>query len=186
MTNVTLRFYEELNLHLPEHWRKTDFEFEFKEELTIQGIIESLGVPSEEIDLILAEGQSVGLGYVPRTGERVSLYPVFETLNISGVTRLPHRPLRSTRFVLDPDLRNLAIHMRGIGHDVHFDSFSSWSEIIRISKKEKRIILTSHPELLQSEEVTHAILLPATAPEIQLQEIMDRLEIDPREAVSPS
>ena len=67
MATVILRFYEELNRFLPEHLRKRDFEFEFKEEATIQAIIESLGVPSEEVDLILAEGQSIGFDYVAHT-----------------------------------------------------------------------------------------------------------------------
>jgi hypothetical protein len=181
MAKVILRFYEELNCYLPEQLRKRDFEFEFKEEATIQAIIESLGVPSEEVDLILAEGQSIGFDYVARTGERISIYPVFESINIAEVTCLPYRPLRSTKFVLDSDLEDLAAHMKRVGHDVRFDSCNSWSEIMKISEKERRIILTSNPALLRSKGVTHAILLPSTAPEIQLQGIMDRLEIHPRE-----
>ncbi len=186
MAKVIFRFYEELNFHLPEHVRKEDFELEFEDGLTIRRIIARLGVPSEEVDLILAEGQSVDFGYTPRTGERVSIYPVFESMDITEVTRLPHRPLRSIKFVLAPDLEDLAIHMRGIGQDVRFDPFSSWSEVINISRKERRIILTSHPELLRSKDVTHGILLPSAAPEIQMQVMMDRLEIDPMEACSSS
>jgi len=71
--------------------------------------------------------------------------------------------------------------MTRVGYDVRFDSCNSWSEIMEISEKERRIILTSNPALLKSKEVTHAILLPSTAPEIQLRGIMDRLEIHPRE-----
>jgi hypothetical protein len=186
MAKVTLRFYEELNFHLPEDVTKKDFELEFGDGLTIQSIIERLGVPSEEVDLILAEGQSVDFGYTPRNGERISIYPVFESMNITELTRLPHRPLRSLKFVLDFGLEDLAIHMRGIGQDVHFDPFGSWREVIDISRKERRIILTSHPELLRSKDVTHAILLPSAAPENQLQVIMDRLEIDLMEACSSS
>lgn len=181
MAKVILRFYEELNCYLPEHLRKRDFEFEFKEEATIQAIIESLGVPSEEVDLILAEGQSIGFDYVAHTGERISVYPVFESINIAEVTCLPYRPLRSTKFVLDSDLEDLAAHMKQVGYDVRFDLSNSWGEIMAISQKERRIILTSHPALLKSKEVTHAILLPSAAPEIQLRGILDRLEIHPRE-----
>jgi hypothetical protein len=181
MATVILRFYEELNRFLPEHLRKRDFEFEFKEEATIQAIIERQGVPSEEVDLILAEGQSIGFDHVAHAGERISIYPVFESINIAEVTCLPCRPLRSTKFVLDSDLEELAGHMTRVGYDVRFDSCNSWSEIMEISEKERRIILTSNPALLKSKEVTHAILLPSTAPEIQLRGIMDRLEIHPRE-----
>jgi uncharacterized protein len=181
MAKVILRFYEELNFHLPEHLRKRDLEFESEEGATIQAILESLGIPSGEVDLILANGQSVGFCYVAKTGERISIYPVFESMDIAEVTCLPHRPLRSTKFVLDSDLEDLAAQMKRVGHDVRFDSSSSWGEIMKISEKEKRIILTSNRARFTSREVTHAILLPPAAAEAQLQEIMDRLEIHPRE-----
>jgi hypothetical protein len=181
MPRVILRFYEELNYYLPKHLQKRDFEFEFKEEATILDILESLSVPPEEVDLILAEGQSVCFDYEARAGKRISIYPVFESINIAELTCLPHRPLRSTKFVLDPDLEDLAAYMKRVGHDVRFDSRSSWSEIVTISRQERRIILTSNPALLKAKEVTHAILLPSTEPEVQLQKIMDRLEISPRE-----
>jgi uncharacterized protein len=185
MAKVILRFYEELNFHLPEHLRKRDFGFESEEEATIQAIIESLGVPSGQVDLILANGQSVGFGHVAKTGERFSIYPVFESVDITELTCLPHRPLRSTKFVLDSGLEDLAAHMKRVGHDVRFESSSSWSEIMKISEEERRIILTSNPERLKSGEVTHAILLPPAAMDAQVQRIMDRLGIHPREHDCP-
>ena len=177
MLKVILRFYEELNSHLPAHLRKRDFELESEEGTTIQSIIESLGVPAGEVDLILANGRSVGFEHEAKSGERISIYPVFESINIAGVTCLPHRPLRSTKFVLDSGLGDLAAHMKRIGQDVHFDSSDSWSKIMEISEKERRIIITSNPERFKSGEITHAILLPLAATEIQLQRIVDRLEI---------
>ena len=177
MGKVILRFYEELSFHLPENLQKKDFEFEFQEESTIRAIIGSLGVPPEDVDLILAEGRSVGFDYAPRTGERFSIYPVFETLNIAEVTCLPGRPLRSARFVLDSALEGLADHMRRGGHDVVFDPTSSWTEIMKISREERRIILTANPELLKSEEVTRVILVPSAVPEAQLQAVMATLEM---------
>ncbi len=175
---VILRFYEELNFHLPEHLRKKDFELEFEGEPTIQELIESLGVPSEEVDLILAQGRSVGFGYGPKDGERVSVYPIFESINIAEVTQLPDRPLRTTKFVVDSDLVDLAIFMAEEGYDIRFNVFSSWDEIRSISVKEERIILSTHPALVQSEDVTHAILLPLASPELQLEKLLERLDVD--------
>ncbi len=180
MARVILRFYEELNFHLPEHLRKKDFELERDEESSILSIIEGLGVPSAEVDLILAKGQSVDFGYVPCNGDRISIYPVFESIDIAEIASLPRRPLRSTRFVIDSGLEVLANHMRALGYDVRVGSFGASSEVINISKRERRIILTSNPELLQSDEVSHAILLVSDVPEMQLQEILDRVEIHPR------
>jgi hypothetical protein len=59
------------SIHLPEHLRKRDFEFEFKRAATIQAIIESWAF-LEEVDLILAEGQSIGL-YVAAGRESASI-----------------------------------------------------------------------------------------------------------------
>ncbi len=179
MRKSVFRFYEELNFFLSVDRRKRDFEVEFEGQKTLGELIEGLGVPCEKVDLILANGQSVGLDHVPREGERVSIYPVFEALNISEITRLSGRPLRTIKFVLDVDLIELASYMQAWGYDVHFDALVSRSEIIAISRKEKRIILTTDPQFLGSEEITHIILLPREAPQVQLKKIVEQLDIQP-------
>ncbi|MGW8271740.1 MAG: Mut7-C RNAse domain-containing protein, partial [Burkholderiales bacterium] len=45
--------------------------------------IESLGVPHTEVDLIVVEGVSVGFEYHLQPRDRVAIYPVFESLDIS-------------------------------------------------------------------------------------------------------
>jgi hypothetical protein len=179
MTKAAFRFYEELNAYLPVDRRKRDFELEFEDQKTLRELIESLGVPCEEVDLILANGESVGLHHVPGEGERVSVYPVFEALNISEVTRITGRPLRMIKFVLDINLTALAAYLQASGYDVHFDEHMSRNEVITISKKEKRIILSTDPHFLGSEEITHAILLPRAKPEVQFMKMMERLDIPP-------
>jgi hypothetical protein len=172
-------FYEELNAYLPVDRRKRDFELEFEDQKTLRELIESLGVPCEEVDLILANGESVGLHHVPGEGERVSVYPVFEALNISKVARITGRPLRTIKFVLDLNLTALAAYLQTSGYDVHLDEHLSRNEIIAISRKEKRIILSTDPHFLGTEEITHAILLPRAAPEVQFKKVMAQLDIPP-------
>ncbi|MCK5487774.1 MAG: MoaD/ThiS family protein, partial [Desulfobacterales bacterium] len=82
-----MRFYEELNDFLPRHRRKTDFEVEIKGKRSIKDMIEALGVPHTEIDLILVNEKSVDFTYILQDGDRISVYPVFESLNIENVTR---------------------------------------------------------------------------------------------------
>jgi hypothetical protein len=179
MRKSIFRFYEELNSFLSVDRRKRDFEVEFEGQKTLEELIEGLGVPCEKVDLILADGQSVGLHHVPRQGEHVSIYPVFETLNISEIICLPGRPLRTIKFVLDVDLTELASYMQASGYDVYFDALVSMSEIIAISRKENRIILTMDTQFLGSEEITHVILLPRGAPQVQLKKIVEQLDIQP-------
>ena len=52
-----------------------------------------MGVPSDEVDLILVNGESVPFDYIIGEGDRISIYPIFESLDISSVTRLRDKPL---------------------------------------------------------------------------------------------
>ena len=94
MPKVTFRFYEELNDYLPEKIRKKEFTYPFEKPTPVRELIESLGIPTEEVDLILINGISVDFSYVVNDKDRVSVYPIFETFDISGVTRVREKPLR--------------------------------------------------------------------------------------------
>jgi len=177
MGEATFRFYEELNDLLPRHRRKVDFRAAFKEKRSIKDMIESLGVPHTEVDLILVNGQSVDFTYILEDGDRVSVYPTFESLNIENVTCLRGMPLRKTRFIADVNLGDIAKLMRTLGFDVSFDPGLSNREIINISNREKRIILTKSKSLLKFKEVSHGVFIrPGTRVE-QVKRIMDRLDI---------
>lgn len=56
-------------------------------------LIAALGVPLEEVDLLLIDGLSQEFEYCLKGGERVAVYPVFERFDISPMVRLPGRPL---------------------------------------------------------------------------------------------
>ncbi len=146
-------------------------------------MIEALGVPHTEIDLILANGKSVDFAYVLQDGDRVSVYPVIESLNIENVTRLRKVPLRKTKFIADIHLGDIVKYMRALGFDVCFDPSLSTRKIIEISKKKSRIILTKSRQLLKFKEVTHAIFIrPGTTAE-QIKRILDYLDI--KDSIKP-
>ena len=177
MPMVTFRFYEELNDFLPRRRRKVDFEIMFKGRRPIKDMIESLGVPHTEVDLILVDGKSVDFNYILQDKDRVSVYPVFESLNITNVTHLRKIPLRKTAFIADINLGNIVKYMRALGFDFFFDSSLSTREIIEISKRENRIILTKDSKLLKFKDVTHGIFIrPGTTTE-QIEQILDYLDI---------
>ena len=88
MPTAEFRFYEELNDHLPASRRKHSFTHTFAGAPAIKDIIEALGVPHTEIDLILIDGRSVRFSHHLRGGERVAVYPMFERFDI--------RPLPAT------------------------------------------------------------------------------------------
>ncbi|MBC8417626.1 MAG: Mut7-C ubiquitin/RNAse domain-containing protein [Proteobacteria bacterium] len=183
MPTAIFRFYEELNDFVPPERRKRDFEAEFKGRESVKDRIEALGVPHTEVDLILVNGESVDFGYVLQDGDRISVYPVFESLDIRDVTHLREIPLRETRFIADINIRDIVRYMRVLGLDVYYDPSLSPRDIIRISKREKRTILTKSRNLLKFRDVTHGMFIrPGTTVE-QIKGIIDFLSL--REVITP-
>jgi sulfur carrier protein ThiS len=90
---ASFRFYEELNDHLSPERRKATFSVTFKEPATIRDAIRSLGIPPEEVDLVLVNSTSVPFDHIIADGDMISIYPIFESLDIGGVTRLRDKPL---------------------------------------------------------------------------------------------
>jgi len=174
---ANFRFYEELNDFLgPEYYRKT-IEYRFDGRPAIKDPIETLGVPHSEIDLILVNNESVGFDYRLQHGDRVAVYPVFESLDISPVQHLRARPLRVTRFMVDVNLGKLARHLRMLGFDTAYGNRLGDAEIVEIAVREKRIILTRDRRLLFRKAVTHGFWVRSDNPETQLGEVMQRLDL---------
>lgn len=183
MYNVTIRYYEELNDFLPEEDRKRDIEISFKNRRSVKDLIESMGIPHVEVDLILVNGESVDFSYIVKDGDRISVYPVFERLSIAGATRLRDLPLRDPKFVLDVHLRKLAKRMRLLGFDVDYDKSRDDPELAEISEREGRILLTRDHQLLKRKDVSKGLIIRNTDPEKQILEVLDRLDL--RDKISP-
>ena len=140
--------------------------------------IESVGVPHTEVDLILVDGQSVDFTHLLRGGEQVSVYPMFETLDISPVVRLRPLPLRDPRFVADGHLGKLARHLRMAGFDTLWTNHWNDDEIVRISAVQKRTILTRDKGMLRRKEVDRGYFVRATESEEQLAEVIRALQLE--------
>lgn len=82
------RFYEELNDFLPADKRKITFPYKLSGSPSVKYVIEAIGVPHTEVDLILINSNSVKFDHKLSHGDHISVYPVFENLDISHVTRV--------------------------------------------------------------------------------------------------
>lgn len=174
------RFYAELNDFLSKERRKREFDFAFDGTPAVKDVVEALGVPHTEIDLILVDGTSVGFDHRLRGGERVAVYPVFERLDISPITRLRPKPLREPKFILDVHLGRLARYLRLLGFDTVYTNDLEDAEIAARAKTEQRIVLTRDRGLLKRSEVTHGHWLRSTAPRRQLAEVVAALDLGSR------
>ena len=171
------RFYEELNDFLPAEQRKTFFRSPFYGSPSIKDTIQAIGVPHTAVDLILVDGRSVGFSHRLRGGERVSVYPVFERLDISPLIRLRPRPLRCTRFILDVRLGKLARYLRMLGFDAAYKRDQDVVSIIDISLQQHRVILTRDLGILKQSRVTHGYWLRHDQPRQQLEQVLSALDL---------
>jgi uncharacterized protein with PIN domain len=183
MAKADFRFYEELNDYLPSGRRKKRFGHVFDGTPAVKDVIESLGVPHTEIDLILVDGRSVTFARRLRGGEHVAVYPVFERLDITPVHRLRPKPLRRSRFVADVHLGRLARYLRLLGFDTVYRRDLDDPALVRISVRERRILLTRDVGLLKHGAVTRGHRLRSTDPEQQVREVIEAFDL--RRAVEP-
>ncbi len=174
---ANFRFYEELNDFLEPAHRGSELDYAFDGAPAIKDPIEALGVPHSEVDLVLVNQESVDFGYRLKNGDRVSVYPVFESLDISPLQHLRARPLRQTRFVVDVNLGKLARRLRMLGFDTRYGNRLEDREIVDISVAEKRIILTRDRRLLFHKRITPGYWVRSDDPETQLGEVIERLDL---------
>jgi uncharacterized protein with PIN domain len=171
------RFYEELNDFLPSYRRKTSFSFSFRGNPSVKHVIEELGVPHVEVDMILVNGNSVDFSYRLEKGDQVSVYPVFESFDISHVQRLRAKPLRNPKFILDVHLGRLSKYIRLLGFDTLFERDLNDRQIINTSLSEHRVILTRDKGLLKNRAVTHGYWIRSSKPTEQLTEVLKRFDL---------
>ena len=177
MVNATFRFYEELNDFLAPARRKQAFSVPCAEAATTKHMIEALGVPHTEVELILVNGESVDFSRLLQDGDRVAVYPRFEATDVAPRVRVREYPVRNPRFVADAHLGGLARMLRMLGFDTLYDNHIHDDAIVAICEQDGRIVLTRDRELLKRRAVTHGCYVHALKPEAQLQEIVERLDL---------
>lgn len=177
MASATFRFYEELNDFLAPDRRGRDFVCRCARAATTKHMIEALGVPHTEVELVLVNGESVGFEHPLADGDRVAVYPKFESLDVTTLLRVRALPLRETRFVADAHLGGLAHLLRMTGFDTLYDNHFDDDEIEHLARTQQRIVLTRDRELLKRRGIGHGCYVRAVHSEPQLREIFDRLDL---------
>lgn len=177
MIRLHLRFYEELNDFLPVERRKIEFELAIERRTTSKDLIESLGVPHTEIELILINGCSVDFDYLVQDGDKISVYPMFESIDVTPLVRLRSKPLREPRFILDTNLGRLARYLRLLGFDCLYRNDYEDAEVADISSRQQRIVLTRDRFLLRRKIITHGYFVRSAYPREQVKEVLQRMDL---------
>ena len=177
MSHAHFRFYAELNDFLPRVRRQRTFTHDFDGRVSVKDMIESLGVPHTEVDLILVNGRSADFSYLVAGGDRISIYPAFRSLEISLLSHVHSEPLPDNRFALDAHLGRLAAYLRLLGFDALYDNGYSDEELARISSQDHRILLTRDRGLLKRSEVKYGYCIRSTVSQEQLLEVVRRYDL---------
>jgi hypothetical protein len=172
-----VRCYAELSYYLSEERRQRDFSVALRDATNVARLIDRLGIPTSAIEVVLVNGASSGLDRELKEGDRVSLYPMFESVDVSSLLRLRTQPLRSMRFVADAHLGRLARYLRLLGFDTLFENDPGDSALAQISAHEGRILLSRDRDLLARRIVTHGLWIPSVRPREQLVYLVERLEL---------
>jgi uncharacterized protein len=174
---VEVRAYAELNDFLPALQRGQAVTRPIRPHQTVKDVIEAMGIPHTEIEVVLVDGESVDFAHRPPAGARVAVYPVFEAFDVSELVRVRPAPLREPRFVVDVNVGRLARLLRLLGFDAAYSPEIDDPELARISGAEHRILLTRDRGLLARRAVTHGLYVHAELPQQQVVEVLRRLDL---------
>lgn len=180
---VTVRAYAELNDFLGPPSRGVAVRRPCKSHQTVKDVLEAMGIPHTEVDLILVNGDPVGFAHRPAVGDRIAVYPMFEALDVGATARLRPVPLRNPRFVVDVNLGRLARLLRVLGFDVWWSSDADDQTLADISVEQQRTLLTRDRGLLKRRAITHGLFVHSQVPEEQTLEVLRRLDL--RRRVAP-
>ncbi len=174
---AVFHFHDELNDFLPHNRRGISFVHPFEGRASIKDIVESLGVPHSEIELLVVGGVSVDFGYLVRPDDLIEVYPRFENIELARKVRLRPPLNGKIRFVLDTHLGRLASYLRMMGFDTLYRNDYPDDELARISDSEGRLLLTRDIGLLKRTLVKYGRFVRETNPRLQVVEILRRYDL---------
>lgn len=179
---IHLRLHQQLNDFLSPELRDTVISQPFTQSRSVKDLVESIGIPHPEIDLIIINGAAVDDSYQLQGGEHISLYPALtqpapELQNITPLFHCQPEPLTEPRFVLDVHLGRLAAYLRMTGFDSLYRNDYPDHVLADISAGEDRILLTCDLQLLMRKIISRGYFVRARQPQQQLLEVFSRFDL---------
>jgi uncharacterized protein with PIN domain len=176
MKHALVRAYGPLNDFLPGAQQHRAVPVYFKGRTSVKDLVEGLGVPHPEIDLILLNNEPVRFECLVGDSDRVAVFPRFYQFDIKAVSAVHPDDLPAIRFVLDGHLGKLARRLRLVGLDATCPPHAADGELAALSHREGRVLLTRDRVLLKRRAVTHGYFVRETDAHRQLVEVLQRFE----------
>jgi uncharacterized protein with PIN domain len=177
MDTAYFRFDEALTYFFPRSKKDKTIAHPFDWRGSVKDMIESLGVPHAEIELLVVNGVSVDFDYIVQADDHIDVYARAEAVDISPKVAL--RPPLEGRpsFILDQHLGRLAAYLRMMGFDTLYRNDYHDEELAQVSHDEGRVLLTRDVGLLKRGIVVYGYYVRATHREKQLAEITRRYDL---------
>jgi len=176
-TKVQFRAYAELNDFLRLDRRQIAFDYFYHGPVTIKEAIENQGIPHSSVELVLVNGEPVDFNFHLSENNFISLYPVFELLDISTLTKIRTGTLRNIRFIVDAHLGKLAKNLRIMGFDTLYRNNYADNQIRLIGRLQERIILTKDKGLLMAKNVARGYYVRSVKAKEQTTEVVRKFDL---------
>jgi uncharacterized protein with PIN domain len=175
--SASIRFYGSLNDFLPPARRQSSLVSAFDGRPSIKDVVEALGVPHPEIDLLIVDGEPVDFSYHVGDGDRVAVYPRMQMIDPGDMIRLQPPRQIDPRFIADVHLGRLAAYLRLAGFDTIYRNDAPDDEIVAISASEDRVLLTRDVGVLKHAIVRRGYFVRDTQPAGQLVEVIRQFDL---------
>jgi uncharacterized protein len=182
MVKARFHFYRELGDFLARAQRGHTFACACPDGSSAKHMIEALGVPHTEVDLIVRNGRPAGFDAQIAPDDVIEIYPAHHVpKGMEHGALLLRPPLRigELRFVADAHLGGLAQLLRLAGFDTRYDNHYADDVIEHLAEVEARIVLTRDRELLKRRTLLRGCYVRALQPDGQFREVSTRFDLAP-------
>lgn len=144
---------------------------------SVKDVAESAGIPHVEIGSVSENGNFIGFDTAVKDGDRFRLIPAdWKNRVLSGNLQPPWPD--GFRFVLDVHLGRLAREMRLLGLDVKYRNDYSDNDIVDITYREQRFVLTRDLGLLKHGSVSYGHWMRHIETGSQIGELLAAFDLD--------
>jgi uncharacterized protein len=182
MVEARFHFHRELGDFLARAQRGRTFACACPDSSSAKHMIEALGVPHTEVDLIVRNGHPAGFDAQLAPDDLIEVYSARHVpKGMEHGVLLLRPPLRigDLRFIADAHLGGLAQLLRLAGFDTRYDNNFADDVIEHLAEVEARIVLTRDRELLKRRTLLRGCYVRALQPDEQFREVSLRLELGP-------
>ncbi|MCR3955034.1 MAG: Mut7-C ubiquitin/RNAse domain-containing protein [Gudongella sp.] len=174
MREVVFRIYGDLNGIKWKRFTEREISLRLNSTHSVKDLVESLGIPHGEVGMLLVDDEIEDFDRKLYGGERVSVYPVFRSIDVRSVSKTLMEYPQEAKFILDVHLGKLAKYLRMLGFDTLYEVDGEDFWLADKSEAEGRILLSLDRELLMRKNVPYPYLVRSRDPLEQLRETVEK------------